>query len=401
MRSVNGALAVNRPESSDHTGDIAASVRRHDWLAVLMAIVLVGLGFAYYWLDSRTAAKPRAYLPPASAATPASGATVSASTASAAVVAPGIVVQRARESELDRRFHLSQDYVAFTVANVRDAYNGDARAQYWIYEALSLCARRLASFKNAGGGDLQAGLNARLAAVGPTDLQRQVIESQFDQCRHFVDTDPMAALPPRDGGFPASYWLDRALSGGDALAAVAAVANSLNGKGMTVGWADADAAHRLEIEAQVSRYERLVLDAAQPEAQFRLGLVLIQFGRIRDRAAAQALQLAACESGLDCSMGNPMFEMCPVGSLNCPFANETWSQRLHAASESEYATVVAKTGQIRTMLAANQQDEVIKRFLLPGDTGSSEPAGAATRALRAEADGDFAEPVAVSASLRP
>lgn len=269
---------------------------------------------------------------------------------------PHVAIQGVPPSVWDERFDGSTDYFAFVSSAALPAYKGDGRAQYRIWEALSFCYGELGVLRILGGGDVYKALQEQLDNPYMPQLGKEHDKIRFKRCEGFLAGNAFASLPPRAGGYPREYWADRAAQSGDALAQIETVSADLRRLG-------AAGASRAKLEAGMETYEARALSSRDPAALMKLGGVLVGPSPLLDSDAALALQVAACETGFDCSLTNPHFGFCLHGQDDC-YMTGTWEDLLQQGSGAAgYAKLFAEAQDIEDLLQRGEADVVVKKYL--------------------------------------
>src|SRR6185312_2860458 len=264
--------------------------------------------------------------------------------------------QDGHPSELDKNFENSTDYFAFVSSAAFSAYEGDSRAQYRIWEVLRFCRGELGVLKILGGGDVHKALQERLDSPYMTPAAKEQEAIRFKRCEGFSTGNAFASLPPRKGGYPKEYWLDRATQSGDGLAEVQALSVDLSQMGAPD---DANA----KLKASMETHEARALSSGDPAALMMLGTVLGNPSPLQDTDAAFALQVAACETGFDCSFSNPHFGYCLPDQDNC-YKTGTYEGMLQQGyGAAGYARLYAKAQDIEDLLQRGEAGIVVGKYL--------------------------------------
>src|SRR6185312_14873841 len=179
---------------------------------------------------------------------------------------------------------------------------------------------------------------------------------RFKRCEGFSTGNAFASLPPRKGGYPKEYWLDRATQSGDGLAEVQALSVDLSQMGAPD---DANA----KLKASMETHEARALSSGDPAALMMLGTVLGNPSPLQDTDAAFALQVAACETGFDCSFSNPHFGYCLPDQDNC-YKTGTYEGMLRQGyGAAGYARLYAKAQDIEDLLQRGEAGIVVGKYL--------------------------------------
>jgi hypothetical protein len=122
------------------------------------------------------------------------------------------------------------------------------------------------------------------------------LRTRFLECHGFIYCSPFAGLPERPGGYESiRFWNDLAYQENNP---VALTEHAVAQTGLITGTAD-----NSKIEIAQSDINRAVA-TGDPEALFRLGLVLADFRVGQDPLNGFALAIAACNLGYDCTANN-------------------------------------------------------------------------------------------------
>jgi hypothetical protein len=219
-----------------------------------------------------------------------------------------------------------------------------------------LCQSELDVLKALGGGDAHKALQARLDNTYFPQSAKEQETIRFKRCEGFLSGNAFASLPERAGGYPKEYWLDRATQSGDALAQVQAVSADLS----EMGTADAS---KGKVEASMETNETRALSSGDPAALMMLGSVLANPSPLKDTDAAFALQVAACETGFDCSFSNPHFGLCLPGQDDCYKTGTFESMVQQGYGAAGYAKLYAEAQDIEDLLQRGEADIVVKKYL--------------------------------------
>ena len=227
----------------------------------------------------------------------------SADTSSVRIGAP--VDTDAAGGDRASRFHSSMDYWEFVESAASAASEGDARAQFLVAEALGECELKVGRYEQryADSTLTPAEIFEDVISKSPNaTLPAPYIElsrREFMRCAEFFYGDPPVLEAIHTNANTRDYWLALALENGDAVAVMqdiyllAARLDSIP--------ADSGTESRERIKAGIS----LAIESRDPEALFRLGALVSYIGST-DPAEGPAWTLAACQSGYDCSYGNPV-----------------------------------------------------------------------------------------------
>lgn len=198
----------------------------------------------------------------------------------------------------DARFRESDNHFEFARAAAEPAVAGDARAQYWLAQALRECdaqMQMLSSMRRPSTADNIAAYMERASKAPPRVQER--IAREIRRCEALFHENPLDGFAlPTEARWP-KYWAERALESRDALAAMdRAAEESLHQHSDSM-----PPEHRAELLADV----RTAVESRDPAALYKIGAVYSQSSIAADDVQGAIWTLAACESGFDCSNANP------------------------------------------------------------------------------------------------
>ena len=167
-------------------------------LAVVLVVIVTG-GALYFFRDPPGMA-PAAAVESAQALPPAR-----------AIDKPPVVEPPATES---RKVASGSDPFEFIRGLAKSAYDGDGRAQYLVGREYDRCEMTLSLVRKVDG-DPEAAIWG--FPSWPQELKERSI-AEYRRCIRLMKEDPFAELPPRKGGYPLKYWMQRSAEAGYPLA---------------------------------------------------------------------------------------------------------------------------------------------------------------------------------------
>lgn len=257
------------------------------------------------------------------------------------------------------KFRSTDDYLKFIFEALPAAQKGDGRAAWYIGESLKSCALVMKTY--ADSADSGAQLNQELASM-PRAAQwaRDLVEQRTQHCLGLAQQDPFEGLPPRAGGYVASYWREQALKNGDPLAREDAAARALTS--MSVG-GDMPDSDKKKILASVQTDLRTVITSGDPDALFNAGLLLADSRYSDNPLDGIAIALAACDLGRDCSAGNPenAFSQCKLTGACPPDADYAYFLQ-QSLRPQDYVQVYAHAQEVKRLIEAGDAGSVLASF---------------------------------------
>ena len=244
------------------------------------------------------------------------------------------------------------------------AQAGDARANWYIGEALSTCALVRKTYH--GVADPEAQLNQELSNMpNAPQWARDLLAQKTRRCIGLANEDPFAGLPHRDDGQAAAYWQRRALDLGDALARVQAAADVVARICVSSSMPQAEKSDELKTaETQL----REAAQSGDPDALYTAGVLLSDGRYASNPLNGIAVALASCNLGRDCTAANPenSFANCKVSGA-CP-ANADYAYFLQQSlGADKYAQVYAHAQEIEQAVRAGDWDAVLSNLRIAGD----------------------------------
>lgn len=192
------------------------------------------------------------------------------------------------------------------------AFEGDAEAQYLIARESMKCEETLSLMRKQRDPEAAFWRNS---AAWPPALRTWTFD-EWRRCKPLLDGDPFEELPPRDGGYPPRYWMERALASGRPVAVVDHELARLRGL-------VSDRGHRPGTDADRSAARDRIASALlsqDPDAPLMLGYKLLAYPEDELRIAGAAWMLVGCRTGGDCSERSaivPMGACIAMGNAGC------------------------------------------------------------------------------------
>jgi hypothetical protein len=202
-----------------------------------------------------------------------------------------------------RSLHESSDYFALAEGLAEAALTGDTRANYVLSEVLLKCEvykRILATF---GTGTVVERAERYLAeqAGPPADGTHRRRREVF-ACERVYAEDPFARFALPDGAQDFRFWSQRAVELGDPIALMHRALRSAASRSSTDDEEKASA-----LRQALLNDVRHVVGSGEPRVLFMIGTLMSQPAITESVEVGLSWQLAACESGYDCSNANPDF----------------------------------------------------------------------------------------------
>ena len=114
-----------------------------------------------------------------------------------------------------RKVAAGSDPFEFIRSLAKSAYDGDGRAQYLVGREYDRCEMTLSLVRKVDG-DPEAAIWG-FPDSWPQTLKERAI-AEYRRCIRLIKEDPFAELPPRKGGYPPKYWMQRSAEAGYPLA---------------------------------------------------------------------------------------------------------------------------------------------------------------------------------------
>jgi hypothetical protein len=230
-----------------------------------------------------------------------------------------VVVERVADAKYDdpatdvppvtRQSGSAPEPLQFIRTLAKRAFDGDAEAQYLVAREFDRCGATLSLVRKLGDPEPAFW---RATATWSQGLREWTLR-EFQRCSPLLKGDPFVDLPPRDGGYPASYWFERARESAHPVAVVEHEVFRMRGirseQGLT---SDAE---RAEARDKIVA----ALMSGDPDASLALGHSLLAAAEDDLRTAGVAWMLVGCHAGGDCGENSAIVPvaMC-VGSGDCP-----------------------------------------------------------------------------------
>jgi hypothetical protein len=254
------------------------------------------------------------------------------------------------------RFRTSSDYFDFIVNAADSAYAGDGRAAFYVGKALLSCALVMKLYSGVGDPQTKFATDLMTLQYAPQWVRDQRTD-EFHRCFRLVHADPFDHLPARADGYPSRYWFDQAVADQDPVAEVTRATDEISRAG---------AQNSGELNAEtIDRVQDGIVAAVKskdPDAIFRVGMLLSNASFSSDPMNGAALALAACDLGYDCSAQNSenVFSTCRTSGA-CP-ADANFADYLQQSLGPEkYAEAFARAQEFKEALARND-DPGIRAF---------------------------------------
>lgn len=243
----------------------------------------------------------------------------------------------------------SQDYYAFVRAALPAALKGDSRAQFAISEALTECERVTSLY--AGETSPEA-LWSRFPRLSTATLD--VLQEEYARCSSFISSNAFAELPVEQHGYGSDYWLNRAVTDGNPVAAARKAYEQVAISSQRQGITDSE---RTAVLAEAANLlKRAGTEPGNSEAYWYMGLALLAVDdnpSARDRGTS--LILLACDTGYDCGPRNSrnlVMRCNRFGDPRCPADAPVQYYLAREVGEPTYARAFAIAENMRRELEA-------------------------------------------------
>ena len=261
------------------------------------------------------------------------------------------------------KFRASDDYLKFVKEALPPAVNSDGRAAWYVGEVLRKCSLVMRLYR--GSADPEAQLNQELASMSKApQWARDLRAQETRRCLGLALEDAFKDLPPREGGYPISYWEQQALAGNDPLAQERAAAEALAAVAVTPNMSRDERANQFRI-AQTDL--RGAMMSGDPDALYQAGMLLADPHYSTDSLSGVAVALAACDLGRDCSAANPdnVFYRCRLSGA-CPADADLAYYLQQSLGAEGYAQVYARAQEVKQLIQAGDWNAVMASLKLKG-----------------------------------
>jgi hypothetical protein len=228
------------------------------------------------------------------------------------------------------------------------AQAGDGRAAYKISLVLTTCAWELSA------PDPEARLQQYLLHPNMPQWVRDMRLSQLQWCIGLVKKPPFGELPATP-----EYWMAQAYAAGDPLAQeekAADAAHALMG----------DVQHLMSPTERAAKVQivqdnlRAAVESGDPEVLFRAGVLMANPFLVTDTTPGNAVALAACDLGRDCTVANPIC----MQEGRCPAGQDFPMLLQQGMSPADYAKLYARSQQIVLDMRAGNYDAVLANLTI-------------------------------------
>jgi len=201
-------------------------------------------------------------------------------------------------NQWDAKFRAADDLAAFVTGALDSALEGDARAQFYVGQAVRACLGMTLMYgrdPETALAKFESTLGAYKGPVGTVEVIRDAQRRQFKRCTGFFGVDVFAHLPVRLGGYPHDYWTHLAVQNGDPLAMAFTAAEQLGGLDLS-----SDKPPSTLVGGAQTLLRSAVM-SGDPLALRSAGLALSMPQVGGDGLKAAAVLLASCQMGAECS----------------------------------------------------------------------------------------------------
>lgn len=249
-----------------------------------------------------------------------------------------------------------KDDFGFVAGSAKKALEGDGHAALEIGKVLAKCLPVKLQYRDKP--DPPAEFESLLAGAKGPEWARERMRTTFLACRDFIHGNPFAGLPDRPDGYESiRFWNDLAYQENNPVALVQHAAGQ---PGLITGTADNSSIQAAQLDINKSAA------SGDPEALFRIGLLLVD-GRVgQDPIGAFALMIAACNLGYDCTTKNEfVFGAC--AAANTCQQGEIYTDNIRATlGDADYAKAYARAQQVQDALSRGDTSAVQQFMQLKG-----------------------------------
>jgi hypothetical protein len=280
------------------------------------------------------------------------------------LLAPATSPQRGQNSEDQNKLvpqaagttAASKDDFGFVANSAKKALDGDGKAALDIANTLEKCVAIKYQYRDKP--DPQAAFESEMADQKSPQWVIDRMRTRFLACRGFIHGNPFAGLPDRPGGYESMrFWNDLAYQENNP---VALTQHAAARPGLITGTADGS-----NIQAAQSDINKSAA-TGDPEALFRIGLLLSD-GRVGpDPIDAFAAMIAACNLGYDCTTNNEFaFGACAAADA-CP-QGEIYTDKIrNTIGDANYAKAYGRAQQLQDALSRGDTSAVQQFVQLKG-----------------------------------
>ena len=279
-------------------------------------------------------------------------------------LAPATSPQRGQDSEDKNKLvpraagtsAASKDDFGFVVNSARKALAGDGKAALQIAEALVKCLPIKIQYRDKP--DPQAAFESELADQKSPQWVIDRMRTTFLACRDFIHGNAFAGLPDRPGGYESiRFWNELAYQENNPVALTQHAAAQ---PGLITGTADSSS-----IQAAQADINKSAL-TGDPDALFRIGLLLADSRVGKDPLDGFAAMIAACNLGYDCTTNNEFaFGACAAADA-CP-QGEIYTDKIrNTVGDANYAKAYGRAQQLQDALARGDTSAVQQFVQLKG-----------------------------------
>jgi hypothetical protein len=260
-----------------------------------------------------------------------------------------------------RKVTASSDPFEFIRGLAKSAYDGDGRAQYLVGREYDKCEMTLSLIRKMDG-DPEAVIWG-FPDSWPQELKERSI-AEYRRCSRLLKEDPFAELPPRKGGYPPKYWMQRSAEAGYPLAvAERSLTGTVQPPADATDEVKAAQAGKLRPES-VDELTNATL-SGDPDVALTIGVRQSSFDDPARRTAASAWMLAACRLGADCGANSKVYPFYMCYDPDHPNCDKDGSVELAVSislSPEKYADAYAQSQVIEEALRSRDPG-VIKALL--------------------------------------
>lgn len=264
--------------------------------------------------------------------------------------------------DIDREYSAVRDLTAFVKEHAKAAYDGDGRAQYYLWAGTKRCSVLRTQYTMIGNGNAEAGFETHIQQLRKAPVNVESFEAkeraEFARCMSFDAATAFADLPARDGGYDAAYWRQRALASRD-IRALTSYAQEVS-VNFSSEIESSKAASKQAAQAAIDQ----AIQSKDPEDLYLLGNLLQLVAS--DPVNGFAWQLAACQQGYDCRLDNPVVGYGCVDAGTCGSGMTIADQIQRGLGADKLGAIFARALAIQAYLNAKDYESLQPYLKLKG-----------------------------------
>jgi hypothetical protein len=238
----------------------------------------------------------------------------------------------------------------------KKALAGDGKAALLVADLLTRCLPLKYQYRNMT--DPRAAFENDVGGRNLPQWLLDRLQANFNACSGLLNRDPFGELPARPTGYESiRFWTDLAYHENDPVALVQHAAAQ---QGLIIGAADSSS-----IEAAQADLNKGAI-TGDPEALFRIGLLLSDSRVGQDSLNAYAAMIAACNRGYDCTTNNEVAFAACAAANSCPLGEIYTDKIRETIGPAKYAKAYSLAMQLQDALARGDTAAVVQFVQLKG-----------------------------------